>query len=783
MIRLRSILVAACALHLATFAAMAGSPRVTHLYPSGGQRGAEIEVACSGSNLEDATAMLFDTPGFEVTPGKAEKNKFTAKIKVGSDVHLGEHTFRVVTATGISDLRLFYVTPFPMVEEAAEKPEGAPDKDPVQHIELGTTVYGHTPREDQDHFEVDAKQGQRITVEVVGARLQTQNIYDPAVTIAKAGGAILANVDDCAFSRQDPVASIIAPEDGKYIVTIKDATNSGPGECHYLMSIGSFPRPLSVYPLGGKAGEELKVKLLGDPAGPIEETVKLPDQQTQRYEIFTDKDQPTPTPNIIHVSTFASVNEVEPNNDVAHATVATGALPLGFNGIIEEKGDIDFFKFTAKKGQDYEVNVYARQLRSPLDSVLAIYDAKGNRIAENDDDGQPDSHLRWNPKEDGDYYISVRDQLDRGGSLFTYRVEIVPAEPKLFVWLPEIVQNSSQERRAIVVPKGNRYASLVRVKREDIGGELQISPQNLPEGIKILGNIMSKEVDTMPMVFEASDDAANTARTFTLDAKLTEPAKDAAPVPSVVQHDVDVAENGNQKSFYSVREDRLPVVVIDQVPLKLKLVQPKVPVLRTGSMDLKVVAERQGDFKGPITLSLLYVPPGIGTPGTAQIKEGENEAHLTISANDKAALQKWKVCVVGSADFGKGPVWISTELADLEVAAPFIAGKIDRTFVDQGTETTVSVKLDQKEAFDGKAKITLQGLPSGCTAEPQEVTKDDKEVKFTVKAGKDAQAGQHRNLFCEFRLEKDGEPMTASFAQGGILRVDKGSVAKNEEKK
>src|SRR5262249_15291254 len=153
------------------------------------------------------------------------------------------------------------------VEEAPEKPDNAPDKDPVQHIEMGTTVYGHTPREDQDHYEVDVKKGQRITVEVVGARLQTQNIYDPAVTIAKADGTILANVDDCAFSRQDPVASIVAPDDGKYIVTIKDSTNSGPGECHYLMSIGSFARPLSVYPLGGKIGEQLAMKLLGDPTG------------------------------------------------------------------------------------------------------------------------------------------------------------------------------------------------------------------------------------------------------------------------------------------------------------------------------------------------------------------------------------------------------------------------------------------------------------------------------------------------------------------------------------
>ncbi|HEY2341654.1 MAG TPA: hypothetical protein VGH90_01435 [Chthoniobacteraceae bacterium] len=761
--------------------AFAGSPRVNHLYPSGGQRGAEIEVTCSGSNLEDAKDLLFDTPGFEIAPGAAEKNKFKVKIKVGSEVQLGEHTFRVITGTGVSDLRLFYVSPFPMVEEAPEKPDDSPDKDQPQHIEMGTTVYGHTPREDKDVYEVDAKKGQRITVEVVGARLQTQNIYDPLVTIAKEGGALLANVDDCAFSRQDPVASIIAPDDGKYLVTIKDSTNSGPGECHYLMSIGSFARPLSIFPLGGKAGEELKVQLLGDPSGPIEKTIKLPDHPADRFEVFTDQDAPAPTPNIIRVSAFDSVNEVEPNNDLEHATAAPPTLPMAFNGIIGEKSDIDYFKFTAKKGQAYDLNVYARQLRSPLDSVLAIYDAKGKRLAENDDDGQPDSHLRWSAPADGEFCFSVRDQLNRGGPLYTYRVEIKPAAPQLLVWLPEVVINSSQERRAIVVPKGNRYASLVRVKREDVGGAAEIDTKDLPPGVTVAGGLMSKDVDTIPMVFEAASETPTAAQTFSMDVKLTEPAKDAPPVPSRVQHDVDVAENGNQKSFYSIREDRLPVAVVDQVPVKLTLVQPKVPILRSGSMELKVVAERQGDFKGAVTLSLLYSPPGIGSPGTVTLKEGENEGKVTISANDNANLATWKVCVVGSADFGKGPVWVSTQLGDLQVAAPFLAGKIDRTFVDQGSETAVTVKLDQKEAFDGKAKITLQGLPAGCTADPQEITKDDKEVKFNVKASKDAQVGQHRNLFCEFRLEKDGEPMTATFARGGVLRVDKGgAVAKND---
>jgi hypothetical protein len=90
----------------------------------------------------------------------------------------------------------------------------------------------------------------------------------------------------------------------------------------------------------------------------------------------------------------------------------------------------------------------------------------------------------------------------------------------------------------------------------------------------------------------------------------------------------------------------------------------------------------------------------------------------------------------------------------------------------------VTLKLDQKLPFEGKAKIALLSLPNGITAEPMEISKDDKDVKFTIKASPEAQVGQHKQLIAQFTLEKDGEPMVNTIASGGILRVDKASVAK-----
>jgi len=756
--------------------AFAGTPRVSFIYPAGIQRGSEIEVTCSGQNLSDARTFVFDEPGFESQIEKLETNaKFTAKIKAGPNVRLGEHTLRIVTADGIADVRTFYVTPFPMVEEAVSKEKPVPP----QHIALNTTVYGRTPDDKRSQYEVDLKKGQRLSVEVIGLRLHTQTPYDPFLSITKADGTPVIEVDDTGFSRQDPVASILAPEDGKYIITVRDTTNAGPGQCHYIMNIGTFARPMAVYPAGGPAGETVKVKMIGDASGPFEQTVKLPEKATEEFDLYTNQGEPTPQPNVMHVSYFPNVLEAEPNNDIEHATVVNQQFPCAINGIIEQKDDIDFFKFTAKKDQQLDFTVYARRINSPLDSVIEIHNSKGSRLALNDDSGGPDSYLRWKVPADGDYYLSVKDQLGRGGPDFVYRLEVTAIEPKLTAWLPEMTINQNQDRRAIPVPKGNRYASLVRIKRIDASGEVVLDPVNLPAGITASAPHVNKSVDTVPMVFEAAPDAAISAHDFDMQAKLVDPPKDVK-VTSEVDHMVDIMEYNNQRPFYVRHLHSLPAAVTDEIPVKISLEQPKVPLLQSGSMNLKVKAERKGDFKGPITITLLYAPPGIGSAGLQQIKEGENEGTVAISANPNAALQKWQICVVANADFGKGPVWFSTQLIDLEVAAPFVSGKLARTYVDQGDTTTMTVDLDQKQAFDGKAKLQLLGLPPNCTAEDVEITKDDKQAKFTVKADKTTPAGQHKQVFCSFTLQKDGEPMTSTFAQGGILRVDKASVAKND---
>ena len=119
----------------------------------------------------------------------------------------------------------------------------------------------------------------------------------------------------------------------------------------------------------GKPGEALSVRWIGDAAGDFSSQVTLPtDGQPEAGLLAQDAAGLAPSPNMVRVIDLPNALEAEPNDEVAKAT-ASGAAPLALNGIIEKEADIDFFKFTAKKGQQLEVRVYARK---PLRSAISL---------------------------------------------------------------------------------------------------------------------------------------------------------------------------------------------------------------------------------------------------------------------------------------------------------------------------------------------------------------------------------------------------------------------------
>src|SRR6266487_4467436 len=86
----------------------AASPSLGAIQPRGAQRGTEAVLTFSGARLADAQEVLVYYPGIAVKKLEVV-NDATLKVTVAiaPDCRLGEHAFRIRTATGLSEVRTF----------------------------------------------------------------------------------------------------------------------------------------------------------------------------------------------------------------------------------------------------------------------------------------------------------------------------------------------------------------------------------------------------------------------------------------------------------------------------------------------------------------------------------------------------------------------------------------------------------------------------------------------------------------------------------------------------
>jgi len=228
----------------------------------------------------------------------------------------------------------------------------------------------------------------------------------------------------------------------------------------------------------------------------------------------------------------------------------------------------------------------------------------------------------------------------------------------------------------------------------------------------------------------------------------------------------------NNTVYYSTAVDKLLVAVAEEAPFKISIVEPKVPLVQNGTMDLQVIAERKDGFDEPINVRMLFNPPGVGSLPDMTIPKGSNSVSYRLNGAANAQTRAWKIAMVASATVKGAPLWVSSQLARLEVAPPFLTAKINTTVAEQGRTAKVSCVLEQKNPFDGKATVKLLGLPAKVTAPDLEITKDDTEIVFDLAVDPQSPVGQHKTLFCNVVVMKDGEPISHTVGSGGVLRID-----------
>lgn len=757
------LIAAACAT-----SAFAAYPTFTTTKPNGAQRGTEVKLTVTGTQLDDFESMMFFSPGFtQKSVEKVDKNKVELTIAIAPDVPPGNHLMRIRTRSGISHARQFFVGIFPNVEEK----EPNSDFETPQVIQLNQTVEGVVTNEDVDYYRVGLKKGQRLSVEVDGLRLG-YTVFDPFLAIIDKDRFEKVVSDDTILHRQDGYCSYVAEEDGDYTVMIRESSYRGSGNSFYRLHVGSFRRPDVVYPAGGKLGSKTKVRFI-ERAGSFEEEAQLPAETDPDFMIYSKTQEPAPSGNPFRLVNYDNVLEAEPNDEIGQATPAATS-PIALNGIIEKPGDVDFYKISLKKGMTLEVQTFAQSIGSPLDSLVNLLNAKGGSVGGNDDGGgrrRLDSKFKVAIPADGDYFIRVVDHLERGGPNYVYRVELIAAEPEVYFASPQYSVNDNDYRQFIPVPKGGRYATLVNITRNNVAGDFKFEVQNMPQGVKLLTELAPKDLGSVPLLFEATADAPLGHQVVPISLNAVDPN---IKTRGKLRQEFDVVRNGNVV-YYTQIEDRLPVAVVEEAPYSLEIPQPAVPLVTNGVLELKVVSKRKEGFKAPIRVLMIWKPNGVSAIGEQTIPEGQNECVFQLEANAGVPAGTWNFTVMGEANAGNGRIYNASPFTAVVTAPAYInAPAIPLVAVEQGKEAVMVAKLEQLLPFEGEATAQVLGVPDTIPIEPAKITKDTKEVSFKVKTNDKSPIGKQANLFVRVDIPVKGTNATTihRVALGSILRID-----------
>ena len=724
---------------------LADDPTVSLITPPGLQRGTEVELLITGARIADAKELLFYEPGIEVTSLVAEgDNQVKVKLKAAPDCQPGLHSMRVVTETGISNVRYFGVSPLTEANET----EPNSDFTTPQPAAMNTTINGVVTNEDVDYYVVELAEGQKITCELEGIRLGTE-MFDPFVAILDEKRFEVARSDDAPLLQQDCVCSMKAPRAGKYIIEVRESSFGGNERCQYRLHVGDFPRPLAIIPSGGRPGEKIEATIVDVSGDTWKESIQLP-TEVGNFEYVSQHDgKSAPSGNRLRVIDLANTNEVEPDNDPA--TLVAVDSPASFNGILQSAGDVDWFKIKGKKDQQLDFTVYGRRvLRSPLDSWLEIHKVGGGLLAANDDVGGPDSVQTFKFPEDGEYLVAVRDQLKEGSPFHAYRIEVAPAQLGLDLTFDELDRYSPT---LLEIPQGSRMAVILRANRRNFGGELGLRMENAPAGTELTTPKVTATDSFIPMLIRAAADAP-------IDGALTsligETLPDGAHVKGGFSQRTMLVRGQNNIDMWGHDANRMALAVTKAIPFDIEVIQPTVPLVTNGSSSLVVKAKRKEGYKEPIGLRLLYAPGGVSASGSVAIPADKDEVEIPITANGKPAFGQFPITVLARAKSVNANVWIASEFINLEVADSFFDYQFSKAVAELGTTSSISVGLTVKRPPEGEAEFEIVGLPAGVSSSAPivKLAGEMKQLDFPIQMGPDARVGNFKTLVMKATIKR-----------------------------
>jgi len=426
------------------------------------------------------------------------------RVVVAADAEPGQRELRLKTASGLSNPRVFHVGQLP---EYVEKEPNNKTADTTVLSALPLVINGQIMPGDVDCFRFEARKGQQLVV-AAGARQLIPYLADgvpgwfqATLTLYDPNGNELAYDDDYRF-HPDPVLYCEIPRDGEYVLEIKDAIYRGREDFVYRIVVGELPFVTSIFPLGGRVGEQTTVKLTGWNLPAYELTLEGKDKEPGVIPVSVRKGDMVSNSVPFALGTLPECLEKEPNNEQTGAQPLT--LPIIVNGRIDQPDDWDVFRFEGRAGDEIVAEVHARRLDSPLDSVLKLTDAAGLQLAFNDDHEDKgaglathhaDSLLRIALPAEGTYYLHVCDAQHKGGEAYGYRLRISPPQPDFEL---RVVPSTINVRAGATVP-----ITVYALRKDGFSGEIALALKDAPSGFALSGGRVPADKDQVSLSLKA----------------------------------------------------------------------------------------------------------------------------------------------------------------------------------------------------------------------------------------------------------------------------------------
>jgi hypothetical protein len=610
-------------------------------------------------------------------------NRAKADVTIPADAPPGVWQISLKSPVGNTAELPFAVTPFPEIAESG--PNNAQSMAPV--VPLPITIAGSLDRAgDIDYYRFDAAAGEELAVEVMSRIIGSK--LEPVITLSDSSAQVLAESAAGLLGHRFERA-------GNYILGIRDIDYRGSGEMYYRLNLGGMPLVTDIFPLGLTRGTEVDVHVSGVNLGDIR---KVRVQAAENAEpgsrinipIKLAVGSPLNSKSLV-VSEFTEVIEQEGNDAIAGANAVPSQGIV--NGRIERAGDVDVFRFSARKGERLILDVNARRLGSPLDSLVELLDAAGQPL--------PRATLRCLAKT----YTVFRDHDSASPG--------IRIEDWRELAVNDYILIGNELVRMLALPKNPDDDAQFFQLRGLRQGFLDTTPAHVPVSTPIYRVSINPPgtqfpPNGMPVItipFRNDDGGPQYGK----DSRLFfDPPADGDYFVRIS----DVRGQGGISHSYRL-------AVRKPNPSFNVSFSPTAPAVSKGeAVPITVSCERFDGFEGAIAIRLDQLSPGFSAPATT-IPAGENSTTMAFFADSSAVLpaqDSHKLKLVASATIdGKeivrevaGGLPSVTELGD-------IVTTVDRTEVvlEPGKEARLTVSVERRNNFKGRIPIEVRGLPHG----------------------------------------------------------------------